>query len=283
MELKHVEKALRQREYRASLAEERMRESIENDTIRIDTRGEVVGQLNGLAVFYLGEHSFGRPSRVSARVSVGTGRVINIDRETRLSGRIHNKGFLILNGYLQGKYGRNRRLSLSASITFEQSYSQIEGDSASSTELYALLSALSGLPIRQGIAVTGSVNQAGEVQAIGGATYKIEGFFKICKARGLTGSQGVMIPKDNVRNLVLKSEVVNAVRDGKFHIYAVSTIDEGIEALTGVEAGEPDENGKYPDGTVHALVERRLGEMSRNAQRRDREPSEPDTGDESGR
>ena len=283
VELKHVEKALQQREYRASLSEERMRESIENDTIRIDTQGEVVGQLNGLAVFYLGEHSFGRPSRVSARVSVGTGRVINIDRETRLSGRIHNKGFLILNGYLQGKYGLNRRLSLSASITFEQSYSQIEGDSASSTELYALLSALSGLPIRQGIAVTGSVNQAGEVQAIGGATYKIEGFFKICKARGLTGSQGVMIPKDNVRNLVLKSEVVNAVRDGKFHIYAVSTIDEGIEALTGVEAGEPDENGKYPDGTVHALVERRLGEMSRNAQRRDREPSEPDTGDESGR
>ena len=282
--LEHVEKALRQREYRVSLGEERLRESIENDTIRIDTQGEVVGQLNGLAVYYLGEHSFGRPSRVSARVSVGTGRIINIDRETRLSGRIHNKGFLILNGYLQGKYGHNRRLSMSASITFEQSYSQIEGDSASSTELYALLSALSGLPIRQGIAVTGSVNQAGEVQAIGGATYKIEGFFKVCEARGLTGSQGVMIPKDNVRNLALKPEVIKAVKDRKFHIYAVSTIDEGIEVLTGVEAGGLGEDDDYPDGTVHSLVERRLSEMSRRAQRdqqrqRDRDPSESDPGD----
>ena len=283
--LEHVEKALQQREYRVSLGEERLRELIDNDTIRIDTQGEVVGQLNGLAVYSLGEHSFGRPSRVSARVSVGTGRVINIDRETRMSGRIHNKGFLILNGYLQGKYGRNRRLSMSASITFEQSYSQIEGDSASSTELYALLSALSGLPIRQGIAVTGSVNQAGEVQAIGGATYKIEGFYKVCKARGLTGSQGVMIPKDNVRNLVLNREVVDAVEAGQFHIYAVSTIDEGIEVLTGVEAGELGDDGEYPNGTVHHLVERQLSEMSRSARRdqqrqRDREPSESDSGDQ---
>ena len=279
VDLGHVEKALQQREYRASLTDERMRESIENDTIRIDTRGEVVGQLNGLAVYYLGDHSFGRPSRVSARVSVGNGRVINIDRETRMSGRIHNKGFLILNGYLQGKYGQSRRLSMSASITFEQSYSQIEGDSASSTELYALLSALSGLPIRQGIAVTGSVNQVGEVQAIGGATPKIEGFYKICEARGLTGDQGVMIPKDNVRNLVLNAEVVKAVRDRKFHIYAVSTIDEGIEVLTGVEAGELGDDGEYPDGTVHSLVEQRLSEMSRRDRRRDREPSGSDSSD----
>ena len=277
VELVHVQKALHQREYRASLADERTRESIENDTIRIDTQGEVVGRLNGLAVYYLGEHNFGRPSRVSARVSVGNGRVINIDRETRMSGRIHNKGFLILNGYLQGKYGRNRRLSMSASITFEQSYSQIEGDSASSTELYALLSALSGLPIRQGIAVTGSVNQAGEVQAIGGATPKIEGFFKICKARGLTGSQGVMIPKDNVRNLVLNAEVVKAVGDREFHIYAVSTIDEGIDVLTGVEAGELNDNGEYPEGTVHYLVEQRLSEMGRRDRRRDRESSGSDS------
>ena len=286
VELGHVEKALQQREYRASLTDERMRESIENDTIRIDTQGEVVGQLNGLAVYYLGEHSFGRPSRVSARVSVGSGRVINIDRETRMSGRIHNKGFLILNGYLQGKYGRSRRLSMSASITFEQSYSQIEGDSASSTELYALLSALSGLPTRQGIAVTGSVNQAGEVQAIGGATPKIEGFYKICEARGLTGDQGVMIPKDNVRNLVLNREVIDAVEAGKFHIYAVSTIDEGIEVLTGVEAGDLGEDGEYPDGTVHQLVEQRLREMDRSARRenqrqRDRDQSESDTTDDS--
>ena len=280
VDLGHVQKALQQREYRASLADERMRESIENDTIRIDTQGEVVGQLNGLAVYYLGEHSFGRPSRVSARVSVGNGRVINIDRETRMSGRIHNKGFLILNGYLQGKYGRNRRLSMSASITFEQSYSQIEGDSASSTELYALLSALSGLPIRQGIAVTGSVNQAGEVQAIGGATYKIEGFFKICQSRGLTGSQGVMIPKDNVRNLVLRREVIDAVEAGQFHIYAVSTIDEGIEVLTGVEAGDINDDGEYPDGTVHSLVEQRLREMARRDRSRDRESSESGPGDQ---
>ena len=277
--LEHVRKALHQREYRASLADERMRESIENDTIRIDTQGKVSGRLNGLAVYYLGEHSFGRPSRVSARVSVGNGRVINIDRETRMSGRIHNKGFLILNGYLQGKYGRSRRLSMSASITFEQSYSQIEGDSASSTELYALLSALSGLPIRQGIAVTGSVDQAGEVQAIGGATPKIEGFFKVCQARGLTGNQGVMIPKDNVRNLVLRREVIDAVEAGEFHIYAVSTIDEGIEVLTGVEAGELDDDGGYPEGTVHALVEQRLSEMAQRDRRRDRESSDSDSGD----
>ena len=279
VELGHVQTALQQREYRASLADERIRESIENDTIRIDTQGEVVGQLNGLAVYYLGEHNFGRPSRVSARVSVGNGRVINIDRETRMSGRIHNKGFLILNGYLQGKYGRNRRLSMSASIAFEQSYSQIEGDSASSTELYALLSALSGLPIRQGIAVTGSVDQSGEVQAIGGATPKIEGFFKICQSRGLTGSQGVMIPKDNVRNLVLTAEVVEAVRDSKFHIYAISTIDEGIEVLTGVEAGDLNGDGEYPEGTVHHLVEQRLREMARRDRPRDRESSGSDSTD----
>ena len=281
----HVEQALRQRDYRASLTEDKLRESIKKDTIRIDTDGCVVGQLNGLAVYSLGDHNFGRPSRITARVSVGNGRVVNIDRETRMSGRIHNKGFLILNGYLQGKYGRNRRLSMSASITFEQSYSQIEGDSASSTELYALLSALSGLPIKQGIAVTGSVNQAGEVQAIGGATYKIEGFYKVCEARGLTGGQGVMIPRDNVRNLVLDREVTDAVAAGEFHIYAVSSIDEGIEVLTGVGAGETDEDGKYPDGTVHSLVERRLREMSRSERRdrqrqRDRDSSESDSGDQ---
>ena len=286
VELGHVRKALQQREYRASLADERIRESIENDTIRIDTQGEAVGQLNGLAVYYLGEHNFGRPSRVSARVSVGNGRVINIDRETRMSGRIHNKGFLILNGYLQGKYGRNRRLSMSASITFEQSYSQIEGDSASSTELYALLSALSGLPIRQGIAVTGSVDQSGEVQAIGGATPKIEGFFKICQTRGLTGTQGVMIPKDNVRNLTLNAEVIEAVETGEFHIYAISTIDEGIEVLTGVEAGDLNGDGDYPEGTVHYLVEQRLMEMDRNSRResqrqRDRDQSESESTDSS--
>ena len=283
----HVDQALRQRKYRASLTEERLVEAIENDTIRIDTQGEAVGQLNGLAVHSLGDHSFGRPSQITARVSVGAGRVIAIDRETRMSGRIHNKGFLILNGYLRGKYGQERPLSISASLTFEQTYTQVEGDSASSTELYALLSELSGVQIKQGIAVTGSVNQAGQVQAIGGATHKIEGFFQVCKAKGLTGDQGVMIPKDNVRNLALSREVVQAVKDRRFHIYAVSTIDEGMEVLTGVEAGHKGEDGKYPDGTIHQLVERRLEDMARKARRfgrhqRDLEDSGSETSEANG-
>ena len=273
----HVRTALEQREYRAGLTEERLQESIEKDTIRIATSGAVVGQLNGLAVYSLGEHSFGKPSRITARVSVGSGRVVNIDRETRLSGRIHNKGFLILNGYLQGKYGQDGPLSMSASLTFEQTYTEIDGDSASSAELYALLSELSGLPIYQGIAVTGSVNQAGEVQAIGGSTYKIEGFFEVCKARGLTGSQGVMVPKDNIPNLTLRPEVVDAVSDGQFHVYAVSTIDEGIEVLTGTEAGQPGEDGEYPEGSVHFLVEERLQEMSRRSRQAGRPPRDSES------
>ncbi len=263
----HVGAAMEQRKYRASLTEDRILESIENDTIRIATEGSAVGQVNGLAVHFLGDHSFGKPSRITARVSLGRGQVVNIERETRMSGRIHNKGFMILRGYLNGKYGGERPLSMFASLTFEQTYSNVDGDSASSTELYALLSALSDTPIRQGIAVTGSVNQAGEVQAIGGATHKIEGFFDVCNAKGLTGEQGVMIPRDNIRNLALSQEVVEAVRNGMFHIYAVSTIDEGIEVLTGIEAGEKDDDGKYPDGAIHFMVERRLEEMSRRARR----------------
>ena len=263
----HLTKAVRQSQYRASLTEDRLLEAIENGTVRIATGGRAVGQVNGLAVYSLGEHSFGKPSRISAKVSLGRGQVVNIDRETRMSGRLHDKGFLILNGYLQGKYGRNKPLSMSASITFEQSYSEIDGDSASSAELYALLSELSGVGIKQGIAVTGSVNQAGEVQAIGGATYKIEGFFDVCQAKGLTGEQGVMVPESNVRNLTLNREVVDAVRAGQFHIYAVSTIDEGIEVLTGTAAGEADADGQYPEGTIHCLVERRLEEMAERALR----------------
>ncbi len=276
----HVAKAIEQRAYRAGLTEDRLLEAIENDTIHIDTKGAAIGQVNGLAVYSLGDHSFGRPSRITARVSVGNGRVVNIDRETRMSGRIHNKGFMIISGYIQGKYGGDRPLSMSASLTFEQSYTEVDGDSASSTELYALLSELSGVPIRQGIAVTGSVNQTGEVQAIGGATHKIEGFLDVCRTKGLTGDQGVMIPKDNVRNLVLDPSVVDAVRDGEFHVYAVSTIDEGIEVLTGVEAGQKDENGSYPEGTIHFLVERRLEEMarkSREAARSRRDEDEDET------
>ena len=261
----HVIKATEHRQYRASLTEERLRELIESGTIRIATEGEVVGQINGLAIYSIGDHSFGKPSRVTARASLGRGQVVNVERETQMSGKIHDKGFMILTGYLQGKYGKDRPLSLSASIGFEQTYSEVDGDSASSTELYALLSELSGLAINQGIAVTGSVNQAGDVQAIGGATPKIEGFYEVCKAKGLSGSQGVMIPKDNLRNLVLKDELVEAAEGGRFHIYAVSTIDEGIEVLTGVPAGDLQPDGTYPEGTVHQLVEARLQQMAQTA------------------
>ena len=277
----HIIKAVDERRYRASLIEDRILESIENDSVHISTEGCVAGQVNGLAVYFRGDHNFGRPSRITARVSVGRGQVVNVERDARMSGRIHNKGFMILRGYLNGKYGGERSLSMSASVTFEQTYGNVDGDSASSTELYALLSALSEVPTRQGIAVTGSLNQTGEVQSIGGATHKIEGFFDVCKAKGLTGEQGVIIPKDNIRNLMLRPEVVEAVRDGKFHIYAVSTIDEGIEVLTGTEAGEKDEDGKYPEGTIHFLVERRLEEMSRRARRASRPAGESgsDSGD----
>ncbi|MDA1349911.1 MAG: AAA family ATPase, partial [Chloroflexi bacterium] len=263
----HVKKAIEERHYRASLTEERIREMIETGVIHISTDGKAVGQVNGLAVLAIGDHAFGSPSRITARASMGRGQVVNIERETQMSGKIHNKGFMILTGYLQGKYGQDRPLSLSASIGFEQTYSEVDGDSASSTELYALLSELSGLPIDQGIAVTGSVNQSGEVQAIGGATYKVEGFYDVCKAVGLTGRQGVMIPRDNLRNLVLREDVVEAAREGKFHIYGVSTIDEGIEVLTGVPAGTPQGDGEYPEGTVHRLVVSRLKEMARKARR----------------
>ncbi len=269
-----VARAIEQREYRASLTEDKVLESIRNDTLHIATEGSAVGQVNGLAVYFLGDHAFGKPSRISAAVSVGRGQMVNIERETRMSGRIHNKGFMIIRGYLNGKYGEERPLSIWASLTFEQTYSEVDGDSASSTELYALLSALSGVPIKQGIAVTGSVNQAGEVQAIGGATHKIEGFFEVCKAKGLTGEQGALIPRDNVRNLLLSQEVVEAVRAGMFHVYAVSTIDEGIEALTGVVAGEKGEDGKYPDGAIHFLVEQRLEKMSIRARSAARPASE---------
>ena len=263
----HVKQAIDEKRYRSSLTEDRLQELIEDGTIHISTDGAAVGQVNGLAVLAIGDYMFGKPSRITARVSVGRGQMVNVERETKLSGRIHDKGFLILTGYIQGQYGKDKPLSLAASVGFEQSYSEIDGDSASSTELYALISALSSLPISQGIAVTGSVNQAGEVQAIGVATQKIEGFFGVCKARGLDGTQGVMVPRDNLKNLVLNDEVTEAVRKGKFTIYGVSTIDEGIEVLTGVPAGEADEDGVYPDGTVHYSVEKRLRELAQSARR----------------
>ncbi len=257
-----VQKAIEERVYRSNQIEERIREQIKDGTIMVDTEGEVVGQVNGLSLLYLGDYVFGRPSRITARTFLGQKGVINIEREAKLSGNIHDKGVLILSGYLGGKYAQEVPLSLSASICFEQSYSGVEGDSASSAELYALLSSLSGLPIKQGIAVTGSVNQKGEVQAIGGATQKIEGFFDVCKVKGLTGKQGVIIPEQNVKNLMLREDVVEAVRQGQFHIYPVRTIDEGITVLTGVEAGERREDGTYPEGTVNHAVQNRLRELA---------------------
>jgi lon-related putative ATP-dependent protease len=253
-----VELAIRKREFRSSLIEERVRELVEDGTIVIATDGEKVGQVNGIAIADLGDYSFGRPARVSARVSLGRTGVESIEREIDLSGPIHSKGFMILSGYLAATYAQEWPLVLSATLTFEQSYDEIEGDSASSTELYALLSALSGLPLDQGVAVTGSVDQYGSVQAVGGVTRKVEGFFATCKAKGLTGRQGVIVPAANARHLMLDEEVVEAVRAGDFHVWAVSTIEEGIEILTGVPAGRRRKDGSFTPGSVHARVAERL-------------------------
>ncbi len=258
----HIEKAMKEKIHRLDLVAERIREMIKEGTIMVDVEGEVIGQLNGLAVYDLGIFSFGRPNRITAKTFLGRRGVINIERESQLSGRIHDKGVLILSGYLGSKYAQDKPLSLSASICFEQSYSGVEGDSASSTELYAVLSSLADLPIKQNIAVTGSVNQKGEVQPIGGANQKIEGFFDVCKAKGLTGEQAVMIPYQNIRNLMLREDLIKAVRDGLFHIYAVKTIDQGIEVLTGVPAGERQADGTYPEGTVNHRVNRQLREYA---------------------
>ncbi|MDY6917467.1 MAG: AAA family ATPase [Chloroflexota bacterium] len=258
----HVQKALDEKIYRHNLLDNRIRGLILDGTLMIDADGEAVGQVNGLSVYALGDVMFGRPSRITAKTFMGRGGVVNIERESQLSGRIHDKGVLILSGYLGSKYAQERPLSLSASLCFEQSYEGVDGDSASSTELYAVLSSLSGVPLKQSIAVTGSVNQMGEIQPIGGVNHKIESFFRVCKARGLTGYQGVMIPGKNLRNLMLQEEVVDAVAQGQFHIYAVKTIDEGIEVLTGVQAGERGDDGSYPEGTVNHLVDKRLREMA---------------------
>src|SRR2546425_1246413 len=232
-----------------------------------DVDGVKPGQVNGLSVLQLGDYSFGHPSRITARTFVGSRGVVNIERETEMSGRIHSKGVAILGAYLGGRYAQQQPLSLNASLTFEQTYSEVDGDSASSTELYALLSELAAVPIEQSIAVTGSVNQKGEIQPIGGVNEKIEGYFAVCKALGLTGRQGVMIPVQNVPNLMLRPDVVDVVRQGKFHIWAVRTIDEGLEVLTGLPAGEPDGDGQYPDGTVNSLVGRRLSELGERLRR----------------
>jgi lon-related putative ATP-dependent protease len=255
---KHVDKAIETRIYRSNLIEEHIQEMIDRGTLLIDTDGEVVGQVNGLAVYSLGDYMFGKPSRITATTSMGRAGIINIEREADLSGSTHNKGMLIMAGYLRRKYAQDKPLTMSASIAFEQSYSGVDGDSASSTEIYALLSSLSEVPIRQGIAVTGSVNQKGEVQAIGGVDHKIEGFFDCCRKKGLTGTQGVMIPESNVKDLMLRKDVVEAVKNGQFHIYAVKTIDEGVEILTGKEAGHLGPDGLYPDGTINYIVNEKL-------------------------
>jgi len=242
--------------------ENRLQEMVNEGTIFIDTRGKKLGQINGLAVLDIGDYVLGKPSRITARTYLGKSGVIAIDREAKMSGPIYNKGVLILSGFLNGMFGQDKQISMSASITFEQSYEAIDGDSASSTELYALLSCLSGFPLNQAIAVTGSVNQLGEVQPIGGAKQKIEAFFNICAAKGLTGAQGVIIPKANVKNLQLDDRVVQAVKQGKFHIYPVSTIEQGIEILTGKKAGKRLKNGKFPPGTVFSAVDEKLAQMA---------------------
>ncbi|MEW6569888.1 MAG: AAA family ATPase [Nitrospirota bacterium] len=258
----HVEKAIKEKIHRLDLIAERIRQLIAEGILIVDVEGEVAGQVNGLSVYDLGTFSFGRPNRITAKTFLGRRGVINIERESQLSGRIHDKGVLILSGYLGWKYAQDRPLSLSASICFEQTYSGVEGDSASSTELYAILSSLAELPIKQAIAVTGSVNQKGEIQPIGGVNHKIEGFFDVCRAKGLTGEQGVIIPYRNLRNLMLREDVIKAVKENRFHIYAVKTIDEGIEILTGVSAGERRADGIYPEGTVNHIVDKKLKEYA---------------------
>jgi lon-related putative ATP-dependent protease len=259
---RHVEKALEERVYRSNLMQEKIKEMIKRGILLIDLDGEKVGQVNGLAMIELGDYSFGRPNRVTATVSLGRDGIIDIEREAKTGGPIHTKGVLILSGFLSERYAQQAPLSLSARLVFEQSYSEVEGDSASSAELYALLSALSGKPIKQGIAVTGSVNQKGEIQAVGGINEKVEGFYEVCKALGLNGRQGVIIPEINVDNLMLRDEVVEAMERELFHIYPVKTVDEGIEILTDVRAGERLPDGSYEEGTINYLVQRRLIEMA---------------------
>ena len=275
----NVEQAIEAKIYRSNLIEERVREMTVEGTILIDATDAVVGQANGLSVMSLGEYAFGRPTRLTARVSPGRGQVVSIEREIQLSGKVHNKGFAILSGYLLGKYAQQRPLALGATIVFEQTYDEIDGDSASAAELYVLLSALADVPIKQSIAVTGSINQQGQIQAIGGVNDKIEGFYAVCKAKGFTGEQGVVIPRSNVKHLMLRQEVVDAIRDGRFHIWPIDHVEQGIEILTGVAAGEPDKRGRYAPGTINRRVTDKLAQFARRvaaAGRRRRPDHEPE-------
>jgi lon-related putative ATP-dependent protease len=258
----YVVKALDERVYRSNRIEERLREMMLEDTVIVNTAGEKVGQVNGLAVLDLGDYSFGKPSRITAKTFIGKAGVVNIERETKMSGKIHEKAIMIVSSYLGSRYATKKPISLSASITFEQLYEMIEGDSATCAELYALLSSISGVPLRQAFAVTGSMDQNGDVQPIGGVNEKTEGFFDLCKLRGLDGSHGVIIPRRNVKHLMLKQEVVDAVKAGTFSVYPIDRVEEGLEILTGMPAGEIRPDGTYPEGTVNYLVMARLNEIS---------------------
>ncbi len=258
----HVQSARESRKFRHNLTAEKIREKMKNGVIQISTQGRKVAQVNGLTVADRGDYSFGKPNRITASVGLGEEGIINIEREARMSGETHDKGVFILTGYLRNRFAHDKPLSLSAGICFEQLYAGVDGDSASSPEVYALLSALSDVPLRQDLAVTGSVNQHGEIQAVGGVNEKIEGFFRVCRQKGLTGNQGVIIPSDNRENLNLQTDVVEAVRDEMFHIYTVDWVREGLELLTGEEAGEADETGQYPSETIFGKADRRLRQMA---------------------
>ena len=266
-----VLKAIEERSYRSNLIQEKINEAIEEKTFLIEITGKKTGQVNGISVLDLGDLVFGRPNRITAITAVGKKGVIDIEREAKLGGSIHTKGVMILTGFLNRVFAKKRPLTLFASLTFEQNYSRIDGDSASSAELYALLSSLSGLPIKQGIAVTGSVNQMGEIQPVGAINEKIEGYFEVSKRMGLNGEQGVLIPSANQRHLMLKEEILEAVKLERFHIWAVESVEEGIELLTGIPAGISGEDGSFTEGTVYNIVEERLAAFTENL--KETEPS----------
>ncbi len=272
----YVDKAIEEKINRLCKIEDRIQEMIDDNTIMIDVDGERIGVINGLSVYDLGSYAFGKPTRITSTISMGKAGILNIEREAKLSGKTHDKGVLILSSYLKEQFSQEKPLSITISICFEQSYSGIDGDSASSTEIFCILSCLSELPLAQSIAVTGSVNQKGEIQAIGGVNQKIEGFYEVCKAKGLNGKQGVIIPVQNIKDLMLKNEVIDAVKDKKFSIYPIKTIDEGIEILTGVEAGKRDKDEKFPEETVYYRVEKKLNEMYEKSKKAEKKSGKND-------
>jgi predicted ATP-dependent protease len=264
----NVEKAIDERVFRTNRIEERMRDMVLEGTIIVNASGEKVGQVNGLAVIDLGDYRFGKPSRITSRTYAGKAGVVNIERETKMSGKIHDKAILIISHYIGSRYATKKPISLSASITFEQLYDMVEGDSASCAELYVLLSSISGVPLKQSIAVTGSMDQTGDVQPVGGINEKIEGFFDLCRLTGLDGTQGVIIPEKNIRHLMLKKDVIEAVRNGEFSLYAIRNVDEGLEIMTGREVGAMGADGTYPEGTINALVAQRLTEIAESMEKK---------------